>query len=347
MIQKAGMIVSYAGPFILLVLVPILYYALSAEATIAAVGTLLALLLATELAAPKGMNPAQSSDWAIYRFVPVLYIPLQLAVLSWAIALAGRSNLTVSGFVALALSVGVLMGVFGMLSAHEMVHSPIAWQRRLGTLLLTGMLYRHFRIAHIYGHHRWAATERDSATARLSEGFYAYLVRTLPQQFLEAFHFEKRRCAIRHMGIFSSRVSLDFAIYTGVGGTIFLLTGWRGLSFYTAESLIAITVLELFNYIAHYGLVRERARDGGFEPAADHYSWNSSNVLANALILNMGRHSDHHRRPQIPYQRLLPVSQAPELPLGYAGSILLAFFPPLWRRVMDPKVRHMRALSYD
>ena len=28
---------------------------------------------------------------------------------------------------------------------------------------------------------------------------------------------------------------------------------------------------------------------------------------------------------------------APELPLGYAGSILLALVPPLWRRVMDEK----------
>ncbi|MFM8897131.1 MAG: rubredoxin, partial [Actinomycetales bacterium] len=32
------------------------------------------------------------------------------------------------------------------------------------------------------------------------------------------------------------------------------------------------------------------------------------------------------------------VDEAPVLPTGYAGMILLALVPPLWRRVMDPRV---------
>jgi alkane 1-monooxygenase len=101
-------------------------------------------------------------------------------------------------------------------------------------------------------------------------------------------------------------------------------------------------VLELFNYIAHYGLVRERDARGKLLGLSDRHSWNSSNVLANRLIFNMGRHSHHHHRPADPYQslRVLP---APELPFGYAGSILLALAPPLWRRVMDPRALAWRA----
>ena len=52
----------------------------------------------------------------------------------------------------------------------------------------------------------------------------------------------------------------------------------------------------------------------------------------------MGRHSDHHRRPAAPFEQLRRLDAAPELPAGYAGSILLAFVPPLWRRVMDKRV---------
>ena len=99
-----------------------------------------------------------------------------------------------------------------------------------------------------------------------------------------------------------------------------------------------MTVLELFNYIAHYGLLRGRDAKGRLLRLDDRHSWNSSNVLANALIFNMGRHSSHHQKPAAPYQDLR-VRAAPELPLGYAGSILLALAPPLWRRVMDPKVQ--------
>jgi alkane 1-monooxygenase len=29
---------------------------------------------------------------------------------------------------------------------------------------------------------------------------------------------------------------------------------------------------------------------------------------------------------------------APNLPSGYASMITLAYFPPLWRKVMDPRV---------
>ena len=106
---------------------------------------------------------------------------------------------------------------------------------------------------------------------------------------------------------------------------------------------VAIAVLEMFNYVAHYGLIRERDAGGRLEPFAPHHSWNSSNVLANPVIFNMGRHSDHHTRPSAPYQMLRHIAEAPELPAGYAGSILLALVPPLWRRIMDPKVEALRA----
>jgi alkane 1-monooxygenase len=117
----------------------------------------------------------------------------------------------------------------------------------------------------------------------------------------------------------------------------------RGLVFLAAESAVAIAVLEMFNYVAHYGLIRERDAGGRLEPFAPHHSWNSSNVLANPIIFNMGRHSDHHTRPSVPYQTLRYIAEAPELPAGYAGSILLALVPPLWRRVMDPKIQNLRA----
>ena len=134
-----------------------------------------------------------------------------------------------------------------------------------------------------------------------------------------------------------SRIVIDIAVALLSFTAVAAVWGVRGLLFFALQSFVAITVLELFNYIAHYGLLR---REG--EPLADRHSWNSSNVLVNLLIFNMGRHSDHHRKPRAPYPKLAYIGQAPELPAGYAGSILLALVPPLWRRVMDKRVLALR-----
>jgi alkane 1-monooxygenase len=37
------------------------------------------------------------------------------------------------------------------------------------------------------------------------------------------------------------------------------------------------------------------------------------------------------------------MDDAPQLPTGYGGMIVLALVPPLWRKVMDPRV----AAHYD
>ncbi|MEJ1968066.1 MAG: fatty acid desaturase [Rhizomicrobium sp.] len=91
----------------------------------------------------------------------------------------------------------------------------------------------------------------------------------------------------------------DVAVMTILYLAILGFAGWRGAALFLAQSAVGIVVLELFNYIAHYGLAA-RPRPSGHEPFGDRHSWNSSNVLANTLIFNMGRHSYHHTRPPRP-----------------------------------------------
>jgi alkane 1-monooxygenase len=50
------------------------------------------------------------------------------------------------------------------------------------------------------------------------------------------------------------------------------------------------------------------------------------------------RHSDHHANPTRRYQALRHFDESPQLPSGYASMIVLAYFPPLWRHVMDKRV---------
>ena len=95
------------------------------------------------------------------------------------------------------------------------------------------------------------------------------------------------------------------------------------------------------NYLEHYGLLRQRVNSGGrerYERVEPRHSWNSNNVATNVLLYHLQRHSDHHANPTRRYQALRDFREAPALPTGYAGMILLALVPPVWRRVMDPRV---------
>lgn len=328
--------VLYAGPFLLLASVWGFALGLGPAAAPLSVVLLLALLIGAEFVSPR-KGPPRPFSRRNYRRLFYLYVPAQLASIGAAAMVAAHSSWL--GFAGLSLSIGVATGVFGMLAAHELVHSRNRGERRLGALMLLGMLYCHFRVSHLNVHHRYAATKRDSATARRGENFYTFLARTVPGQFLEGLRFEQNRLTGKSM--LGNRVLADCAIELGLVALLFALLPAGAPLFFLVQSAVAVAVLELFNYIAHYGLERSMDRAGRFGPLSDRHSWNSSNVLVNFLIFNMGRHSFHHAKPSISYERLEYVAMAPELPAGYAGSILLALVPPLWRRVMDAELHRL------
>jgi alkane 1-monooxygenase len=113
--------------------------------------------------------------------------------------------------------------------------------------------------------------------------------------------------------------------------------GLAALPYWLLQSLVAIVLLEVVNYIEHYGLLRRR-RGVRYAPVQVWHSWNSSNWLTNRFLFNLQRHSDHHYRPGRRYQNLRHHAASPQLPTGYAGMILLALVPPLWHRMMDRRV---------
>jgi len=92
------------------------------------------------------------------------------------------------------------------------------------------------------------------------------------------------------------------------------------------------------NYVEHYGLLRRRGPDGRVEPCQPHHSWNSNHLVSNLVVFQLQRHSDHHAHPARSYQTLRDFPDLPRLPSGYFGMFLLAYVPPLWFRVMDPRV---------
>jgi alkane 1-monooxygenase len=97
-------------------------------------------------------------------------------------------------------------------------------------------------------------------------------------------------------------------------------------------------MFEPVNFLEHYGLNREKRANGRYVAVRPEHSWNSNNRVTNLLLFHLQRHSDHHANPTRRYQALRSFDEAPTLPTGYAGMLVLAYIPPLWRAVMDHRV---------
>jgi alkane 1-monooxygenase len=329
----------YLTPFTFLALLPLGGWLGGPWTFIAAAATPLCLVMLDTVLGGEAA-PAQPPSGRAARWLPRIYILLQLAATTWATVIAARPATSLLEAAGLAVSTGVTTGVFGFVAAHEMIHSRDSRERALGLALLGSVFYMHFRIAHVYGHHRRAATFEDPASARLGEGLYVFLVRSVAGQFREAWVFEARRR--RHAGRPVIGPGNRMAGYVAIEAALLLalaVANARALAFLIATAAVAIALLETFNYVAHYGLSRRTRLDGRAERLGPQHSWNSGRLMNNAALFNMGRHSDHHRRTTRSYERLEGLTGAAELPSGYAAALVTALVPPLWRRAMDPRAR--------
>ncbi|MBK7016631.1 MAG: alkane 1-monooxygenase [Sulfuritalea sp.] len=296
-------------------------------------------------------NPAAESEAALaaepsYRLLPLAALPAHGAMLAWsapAFVALGHESLTAA--LALALSVGIIGGAIGITFAHELIHKPTSLERNVGGVLLSLVAYGGFKVEHIFGHHVDVATPRDTSTARLGQSAYAFLLRSLLVNPPRAWQLAGERLRARGLPAWHWRNEM----YRWHGLTLLFATGitaWlgiMGLAFFVLQAFVAITLLELVNYIEHYGLLRRQRPDGSYERVTPRHSWNDSHYLSNLALLNLQRHSDHHAYAGRRYQVLRHHDDAPQLPCGYASLVLLALLPPLWRRFMDPRVAAWKA----
>ena len=294
-----------------------------------------------------GAKARTSSSIDQFILSPGLYVILQVAATVWAGAIIALAHPSLTESLGLTISIGLCAGVFGNLAAHELVHRRSETAQSLGLIMLAVIGYMHFRIAHLHGHHRHAATKQDPATARRGESVYRFLIRSIIGQLAETWAHEVARLKRlqRSPWRLDNRM-IRYALIQAVIAAAIAAFSPRAFAFWAGQAMIAIVLVELFNYIAHYSLERQVDRSGVLERLAPHHSWNSRRRMNNWSLFNMGNHSDHHRRPTASYEELTPTAGAAELPTGYAGAILMALVPPLWRRVMDERAaEHMRSTA--
>jgi alkane 1-monooxygenase len=277
-----------------------------------------------------------------YRRITYLYLPAQylsFVFACWLWAGGGWVQMSFVDEVGLMATVGIVGGV-AISAAHELGHRRAKLERRLSKIALAQTGYGHFFVEHNRGHHARVATAEDPASSRFGEGLYRFIPRSVVGGLRSAWRIESTRFGRLGKSPWSFRNDvLNAWLMTAV---LFAVMGaWFGvtvLPWLVGQAIIGFCMLETVNYLEHYGLRRQKAPDGRYERVGEAHSWNSNTVVANVVLFQLQRHSDHHAHPIRRYQALRHSDEAPQLPTGYATMMLLALVPPLWRRVMDWRV---------
>jgi alkane 1-monooxygenase len=272
--------------------------------------------------------------WCTYAFIPFQYAGLVLACWLWA-----EGGLSTVESIGLALTMGMVSGI-AINTAHELGHKRASLEKWLSKVALAQSGYGHFFIEHNRGHHVRVATPEDPASARLGESFWAFLPRTVSGSLSSAWGLERTRLdRVGHRVLsIHNDILQAWAMTVVLFAALTAVFGLVVLPYLLVQAVVGFSLLEVVNYLEHYGLRRQKREDGRYERCLPEHSWNSNNVASNVLLYHLQRHSDHHANPTRRYQALRHVDEAPQLPTGYAGMIVLAWFPPLWRRVMDRRL---------
>lgn len=275
-----------------------------------------------------------------------LMVPLQYAALIFFLVAVQDQTLTAWERSGRIVSMGLVCGTFGINVGHELGHRKNRFERNLAKLLLLTSLYMHFYIEHNKGHHKNVSTHEDPSSARRGENVYAFYFRSVTMGYLSAWNIAANEQKQKGKPIFhQSNQMLQFQLLQLL--LIALVFGCFGITAgtsFVAAAMIGFLMLETVNYIEHYGLERKK-KEKGYERALPIHSWNSNHLLGRLMLFELSRHSDHHYLASRKYQVLRHHAEAPQMPTGYPGMMLLSLVPPAWFRVMHKRMDQQKGLS--
>ncbi|MBU3713546.1 MAG: alkane 1-monooxygenase [Ferruginibacter sp.] len=282
---------------------------------------------------------SKKSNW--YDYMLYIIVPLQYAALIYFLFSMKQNDLTGWEIAGRISAMGLLCGTFGINVAHELGHRNNRFEQFLAKTLLATSLYIHFFIEHNKGHHKNVATHEDPSSARMNEPVYTFYFRTIIFSYISAWKIANNDCRKKNVSVFglqNEMIQAHIWQLLLVNIIYFLFGGFATISFLSA-ALIGILLLETVNYIEHYGLTRKKTDSGNYERAMPHHSWNSNHPIGRVMLFELSRHSDHHYLASKKYQILKHHDNAPQLPTGYPGSMILSLLPPLWFYVMNKRIK--------
>ena len=271
----------------------------------------------------------------IAAWIPRLYVTLYFGVV--ALVFSSMNTGSFSEIICTALALGTIGGAVGINLAHELMHRKGQTDRLLSWVVMCSMLYGHFTVEHIRGHHVRVATSKDPATAKRGQTLYSFFLQSIVGSFKHAWKLEGMKFE-RHRSIFKNKIFLSLTGSSFFLSIIWVVFGLEVLMVYIGSSVWAILLLEATNYIEHYGLLRKKDKNGSYESVGEEHSWNADFSLSNWILLNLPWHSDHHKCMNKHFNHLQSCPSAPQLPFGYPLMIILSFCPVIFIPLMEKRL---------
>lgn len=198
-----------------------------------------------------------------YKYIVYLFVPLQFVLIFEAAHMTTiimQETHRYWDFVGITLSVGMANGI-GIVVAHELGHNRELTEQWLAKFGLALAGDGHFFVEHNWGHHKNVATPLDPASAYMGENYWIFLFRSLFGALKSALNIEKNRLkrlgksqwSIRNHVLQTTLISIIIAITLAV-----IFQSWWVMLLLLVQSFLAIHLLELVNYIEHYGLARQK-----------------------------------------------------------------------------------------
>lgn len=290
-----------------------------------------------------------------YRLITYVWAVFQFSFVIWGSFVVTLYDLTTFEWIGFIVSFSLVTGGIGITVAHELGHKKTKIEQFYSKLILLTVGYMHFYIEHNKGHHVNVATPLDPATSRKNESFYAFWFRSVFKGYLNAWQLEFNRLkrkghakfGLRNQMIWFGLLPMAFIGMLTLGVTWYTgVFAWQVLVFMPIQSVLAFSLLELVNYIEHYGIVRRETSPGRYERVSPMHSWNANHRLSNFFLFQLQRHSDHHANAYKPYQVLKHFDESPQLPTGYPSMIMLATIPPLWFKLINPRLKEWEEKFY-
>jgi len=296
---------------------------------------------------PEAVVP-QLEDDRYYRRLTWATVPLHFVALIGCAWWVGTHDLSWWALLMFAYVAGTDSGL-GINTGHELGHKRSAVEQWLARLVLAVPAYGHFTVEHGRGHHRTVSTPEDHASARMGESIYRFALRETPGGIRRAWTLEAARLARIGRSPWSVHNTMlqSYAVSAMLQLGLLIAFGWVMVPFLVVHNAVAWWQLTSANYVEHYGLLRQRLPSGAYESPQPHHSWNTNHLVTNLALFHLQRHSDHHAYPSRRYQSLRHFEQLPQLPSGYFGMFPLSYVPPLWFRVMDPRLMALPHVDGD
>jgi fatty acid desaturase len=253
-------------------------------------------------------------------------------------ALAARAGNHFFDLLGGALGLGLMFAIINVIMAHELIHrtwNPISMFFGRWFFATAGGI--PFETEHVYGHHTTLGQPHDASLSLRGDSYWAFYSSAPIKQIIYAWGVEKDRLSKHsHSVYWLGNKMIRSTLRVGVVWTIvYLLGGWIAVGMYTVAFWMSKMMYEAIGYQFHHGQVCAPG-----EPDGDRHSWNCNRLMSQVVLFNVSKHSEHHKHPNRPFHELAKVKpgHSPILKTGCVTNAFLAYFPPIFRRVMGPQV---------